>query len=223
MWTPPGPGPATLVAQALHLAMTGGTIHLGQLLAAQGVQYIVVVDGVAPLESGLAASMDAPPPSGLEQALLNQGDLQILPGTFGVQVFRNPGSIPSTAQRHITLTAAAQWPGPQDIGGWQPVLSTHADDPGAGGVIASGLLYSGYAPADAFALTESGRDVPRRSAFGWAAQYPGAVVGPARFRLTRFPLVPLAVLVELLGWAVLAAALLGWSLPRRRSRRPEEP
>jgi hypothetical protein len=40
----------------------------------------------------------------------------------------------------------------------------------------------------------------------------------ATFSLKQFPYVPLAVLVEVLGWVVLAAALLGWSVRRRRAR-----
>ena len=94
--------------------------------------------------------------------------------------------------------------------------------PGATGVIGSGTVYSGYAPAGAFALTQDGRPLARRSAYGWAGQYPQASAGVATFSLTRFPYIPLAVLAEVLGWVVLAAALLGWSLPRRRARPAEE-
>jgi hypothetical protein len=223
VWTPAGPGPAELVSRALQLAMAGETVHLGQLLAAQGVQYIVVVDGVAPFETGLAPSVQAPPPAGLQQALLNQNDLQIVPGTMGVQVFRYAQAIPITAQRARPLpaTAATSWPDLADIVGWRPVLSTVADDPGATGPIASGTVYAGYAPAGAFTLTQGGRALARRSAYGWAGQYPGASAGAATFSLTGFPYIPLAVLLEVLGWVVLAGALLGWSIPRRRAR-PED-
>jgi GT2 family glycosyltransferase len=223
VWTPAGPGPAALVSRALRLAMAGGTIHLGQLLAAQGVQYIVVVDGLAPVETGLAASVASPPPEGLQQALLSQNDLQIVPGTIGVQVFRNAGAIPLTAERArpLTATAVTSWPGPRDIVGWQPVLSAKADHPGATGVISAGAVYASYAPAGDFTLTQQGRAVARQSAFGWAGEYPAASAGEATFSLKQFPYVPLAVLVEVHGWAVLAVALLGWSMPWRRSRREE--
>jgi hypothetical protein len=57
-----------------------------------------------------------------------------------------------------------------------------------------------------------GRTVPQRPAFGWAAQY-GAVAGQASLSLSQFPYVPLAVVLELAAWVVLAAALIG--RPRR--------
>jgi GT2 family glycosyltransferase len=222
VWTPAGSGPADLVARALRLAVDGGTIHLGQLLAAQGVQYIVVVDGLSPEQTGLATSVEAPPPTGLQQALLNQNDLQLVPGTFGVQVFRNSDAIALTAQRRraVATTTAVHWPTPQDVAGWRPVLSARADHPAAEGDIAAGTVYAGYAPAGAFTLLQAGGSVARQPAFGWAGQYPAAAAGRATFALRQFPYVSVAVLVEILGWVVLASALLGW--PRRRPRPGEE-
>jgi hypothetical protein len=215
VWTPAGPGPAALVSRALRLAIDGGTIHLGQLLAAQGVQYVVVVDGLSPEQTGL-------PPPGLQQALLNQNDLQLVPGTFGVQVFRNTDAIALTAQRSHALAATAQerWPDVGDVTGWRPVLNAHADHPAARGAIAAGTVYVGYAPAGAFALLQEGGPVARQPAFGWAGQYPAAAAGQATLELRQFPWVSLAVLVEVLGWVVLASALLGW--PRRRAHPGEE-
>jgi GT2 family glycosyltransferase len=222
VWTPAGPGPADLVSHALRLAVTGGTIHLGQLLAAQGVRYIVVVDGLSPQQTGLASSVEAPPPRGIQQALLDQNDLRIVPGTVGVQVFRNSDAIALTAQRSraVATTTRLHWPDPHDIAGWRPILTVQADHPAASGQIAAGAVYEGYAPAGAFSLTQDGRPVARQPAFGWAGQYPAATAGPATFALRQFPYVSVAVLLEVLGWVVLASALLGW--PRRRKPEVEE-
>jgi GT2 family glycosyltransferase len=218
VWTPAGPGPAQLVSRAVRLAITGQTIHLGQLLAAQGVQYIVVVNGLAPSDGHLATSVQAPPPSGIEQALLDQNDLQTVPGVFGVEVFKNAQAMPVTGQRTrpLTPTTTTTWPGPLDIVGWQPVLSAMANHPSATGVLSAGTVYAGFAPAGSFTLTQGGRTVGRQPAFGWAAQYPSASAGPATLALKQFPLVPVLVLVEVLSWLALAAAFVGWlRVPRR--------
>jgi GT2 family glycosyltransferase len=220
VWSPAGPGPAQRVSDAIHLAIKGGTIHFGRLLAALSVQYVVVVNGVAPSDTGMAESVQAPPPSGLEQALLSQNDLQILPGVIGVQVFKNAQAVPLTAQRARPVRPSARltWPSAGDVVGWQPVLGVLAGHRAASGPVSSGTVYAGYAPAGSFSLHQQGRTVPRQSVFGWAAQYPGVSAGTASLSLRRFPYVPLGVLVEVLAWVVLALALLGWPRSARRRR-----
>ena len=90
-------------------------------------------------------------------------------------------------------------------------------------MLSSGTVYAGYAPAGSLELTEHGRTVARRPAFGWAAQFPAASAGAATLALRRAPYVPLAVLLELLAWLALALAVLGWprALGRRRVERSE--
>ena len=221
VWTPAGPGPSEMASHAIRLAMTGATIHLGQLLAAQSVRYIVIVDGLAPSETGVAMSVAAPPPVGLDEALLDQNDLQSVPGALGVQVFVNPEAIPITAQRTrpVAPSAGLTWPGPADVVGWQPVLSAIGGHTAATGALGAGTVYTGYAPAGSFSLTVHGRPQASEPVFGWARQYPGVSAGSASLALRRFPFGPLAVLVELLAWVALALALLGWrGSPRRRGR-----
>jgi GT2 family glycosyltransferase len=219
VWTPAGPGSAQLVSRAIRLVITGGTIHLGQLLAAEGIKFVVVVDGLAPSDGGLAPSVQAVPPSGIGQALLNQNDLRAVSGVFGVEVFENPEAIPLTAQRTRALppSTLTSWPNALDVVGWRPVLGARARHPAATGAVSSGPVYVGEAPAGSFALSQAGRSLARQPAFGWAGQYPGVTPGTATLALHQFPLVPLFVLVEVLGWAALAAAVLGWlRWPRRR-------
>jgi len=223
VWTPAGPGPSSRASQAIRLAMNGGTIHLGQLLAALSVQYVVVVDGLSPSDTGLADSVAAPPPSGLTDALMSQNDLQILPGVLGVQIFKNAQAIPLTAQRARPLapSAALRWPGPQDVVGWQPVLRALEGRAAATGPVSAGPVFAGYAPAGSFSLRQDGRSVRPQAVFGWAAQYRGVSAGSATLKLRRFPYVPLAVLVEVLAWVALALALLGWPRATRRQRSAE--
>ncbi len=215
VFTPAGPGPADLVADAVRLAVSGGTVHLGRLLAPAGVRYVVVVDGLAPSMVGtVPPSVSAPPPSRLTADLLQQGDLQVVPGEVGVQVFENGVVMPVTAQRPAPLPVVRAWsfPSAADVVGWQPVLSALAGGTGAPSAVATGTVYAGYAPAGSFSLTINGRAAPRRPAFGWAAQYAG-VHGRASLAFSSLPYVPLAVLLELGAWVILAAALLG--RPRR--------
>jgi GT2 family glycosyltransferase len=220
--TPAGPGPAVLVGNAVRQTISGGTVHLGRLLASAGVRYVVEVDGLAPSTVGTQpASVNAPPPPGLAQELLAQSDLQVVPGEVGVQVYRNSEFVPVTAQRGEPLPATTTWsyPGEADVAGWQPALGPLSAGP-ATGQVRPGTLYAGYAPAGGFALSQPGRATPRRPAFGWAAQYATAE-GPTTLALSRFPYVPLGVALEVAAWAVLIVALAG---PRRRPvRDPAHP
>ena len=215
VFTPAGPGPADLVADAVRLAVSGGTVHLGRLLAPAGVRYVVVVDALAPSMVGtVTPSVSAPPPAGLDTDLLEQDDLRVVPGEVGVQVFENGEDMPATAERAAPLPVVHAWsyPSAADVVGWQPVLGDLAGGAPAAGTVTAGTVYAGYAPAGSFALSLEGRTVRRQPAFGWAAQY-AVARGEASLALSQFPYVPLAVLLELAAWVVLAAALVG--RPRR--------
>jgi GT2 family glycosyltransferase len=216
--TPAGPGPADLVADAVRLAVSGGTVHLGRLLAPAGVRYVVVVDALAPSMVGtVTPSVSAPPPPGLDTDLLEQDDLRVVPGEVGVQVFENGEDMPATAERAAPLPVVRAWsyPSAADVVGWQPVLGDLAGGAPAAGTVAAGTVYAGYAPAGSFALSLDGRAVRQQPAFGWAAQY-AVARGGASLALSQFPYVPLAVLLELAAWVVLAAALVG--RPRQATR-----
>jgi hypothetical protein len=193
-------------------------VHLGRLVASEGVRYIVLVQGLAPSTVGsLTASVNAPPPPGLETDLLEQADLHLVPGDVGISVFENDEAMPVTAQRAAPLPAVREWtfPGSADVVGWQPVLASLSGSAAASGPVQHGTVYAGYAPAGHFALTVDGRPVTQRPAFGWAAQFATAK-GGAGLSLSQFPSVPLAVLLEVVAWVVLVAALFG----RRRRPRP---
>ena len=221
VFTPAGPGPAGQVAQAVRLALSGGTVHLGRLLAAAGVRYVVVVDAVAPSMVGtVTPSVSAPPPAGLQTDLLEQDDLQVVPGLMGVQVYENSENMPVTAQRAAPLPASTAWtyPGPADVAGWQAVLGDLSQGAGGSGTVRSGSVYAGYTPAGSFALTVGGQDATRRPAFGWAAQY-AVASGRASLAFSGFPYVPVVVALELAAWLVLAGALVGRR--RRASVVPE--
>ena len=125
--------------------------------------------------------------------------------------------MPVTATRAAPLPVdAAAYPGGADVVGWQPVLSALADgDAAVGRRAGRHPLRRLRAGGELRPFAERARP-GARPAFGWAAQYAVATKGQATFSLSQFPLVPLAVLVELAAWVVLAVAFLG------RPRRPRD-
>jgi hypothetical protein len=214
--TPAGAGPASQVAGALRLAVSGGTVHLGRLLAPAGVRYVVVIEGLAPSTVGNApASVSPPPPASLQQDLMEQDDLQVVPGEMGVQVYANGEFMPVTAHRGSPLPPGRGWtyPRPVDVSGWKPALSSVHGGTAATGAVPAGTVYAGYAPSGRFPLTVAGRSRVHHPAFGWAAQYQ-TTAGQASLSYSAFPYVPLAVLVELVAWVILVLALA--ELPHRR-------
>ncbi len=230
VWTPAGPGPAENVDRAVRLAISGGTVHLGQLLAAAGVRFIVVVDGLSSSGGVLPPSVAAPAPAGLTRALLDQNDLREVPGESGLTVFQNAEIVPVTAQRGSGLPTnpTSPFPGANDVAGWHAALSPLAFGP-ASGAVGAGAVYAGYAPAGDLQLQVNGHAVAERPAFGWAAQF-ATPAGSATLTVQQFPYIPLAVILEMVGWLVLTLVLLGWQrwpLRRRvhgvtRRSRPEE-
>jgi hypothetical protein len=87
----------------------------------------------------------------------------------------------------------------------------------ASGEVPAGTVYAGYAPSGRFPLTVDGRSAQQRPAFGWAGQYQ-TLAGHATLAYSAFPYVPLVVLLELVAWVIVAAALAG--LPQRRRSAP---
>jgi hypothetical protein len=89
------------------------------------------------------------------------------------------------------------------------------------------------APAGRWSLVgPSGTADPRSSSFGWAAQYRVAAAGTAILRFDGGPWAPLGVLVELVLWLAVAAALIErrgvvrpWvrAVARRSQHRPAGP
>ncbi len=165
----------------------------------------------------MAKSVQAPPPPGLQQALLDQNDLESVPGALGVQVFRNPEAIPITAQRARPVVFSGKWPGPARSMWWggSPSSAPWRATPRRP-VSSLRRHLRRLCPGREFLVTEGGRAMAGQP----CSDGPGSIPrlgGTARLSLRRFPFGPLGVLVELLAWVVLALALLGW--PGLRGRR----
>ena len=211
---------------ALRLAMAGDTVHLGRLLAPLGVRYVVVDGSTRQPPGGAApASMARRRRPASQRALLDQDDLQVVPGPSGVQVYENVETMPVTAQRAQPGAGGHARCGPsraaEDVQGWQPVLTPSRHHHRATGPIAAGTLYAGYAPAGDFT---SGRGLgpwPASPPSAGPASTPDAPAGAATLAFGAFPFVPLLVCTRGAGWVALAVALVGWRRrprPRRRRR-----
>ncbi len=230
LWAPASPGPAADVADAVRLAQRGLTAHLGRLLAPAAVRYVVVIEALAPQIPGVQTSPSMPPPPGLVTSLHQQSDLaQVSTSVGGLVVFENTTGLPQRAERTRPLPATAGrpagWPTAQDVTGWRPVLPGPAGLRSYSGTVASGTVFASYAPAGRWRVHVHGLTVASTPAFGWAGQYENVPAGPATLRLGLTPLVPLAVIAELLLWLAVAGTLLGrrrwldWWVGRVAARR----
>ncbi len=213
----PGPGPPAWWPTRSGSPCRAGRCTWDGCSRSAGVRYVVVVDGLAPsmVGTGAAVGRARRRQRGSIGDLLQQDDLQVVPGVLGVQVFENGEHMPVTAERAAPLPPVAHVVVSRGGGRGGLAARARARCRGAGPPPARSRpapLYAGYAPAGSFALSVGGRAAPRRPAFGWAAQYP-VTPGPASLTLSQFPFVPLVVLLELAAWVVLAVALLG--RPRR--------
>jgi hypothetical protein len=111
LWAPAGPGPTSTLADALDLATEGATDHLGQLLAPAGVRYVVAVESLAPSVGGLQQSVTFPLPTSIVAGLLDQSDLQVVPGGgTSFVVFVNRRYVPERAARAAAKTAGTAPP-----------------------------------------------------------------------------------------------------------------
>ena len=147
-------------------------------------------------------------------SLHQQSDLaQVSTSVGGLVVFENTTGLPQRAERTRPLPATAGrpagWPTAQDVTGWRPVL------PGPAG---AALLQRDGGLGHRLRRLRPGRPLagPRPRPHGGldaGLRLGGAVrnvpAGPATLRLGLTPLVPLAVIAELLLWLAVAGTLLG--------------
>ncbi len=89
-------GPSLLdaqIADRLDLAAVGETIRLGQLLAVYGIDFVVVMEQLAPAPyTGPIISPDVDPGDGVVRVLANQLDLERLQGAPNLVIYRNAAS-----------------------------------------------------------------------------------------------------------------------------------
>ena len=102
IWPGSDPGPAAAVGRAVRTAEGRGTVQLGHLLAASGIHYVVVVEGLAPEIPGYQSAPSYAVPARLLGALADQTDLQQVPGQGGLGVYVNTVAATTKVTGHAT-------------------------------------------------------------------------------------------------------------------------
>jgi len=188
LFSPPGAGTAVSLVADVRLALQGGTVRLGQLLASAGVSSIVVMNTASPEVAGVQRVPEHSVPRNLIAALDRQVDLSLELQTRSVEVFANSLFHGVVAQSTPS-------------GGLEPVLGS----PGVAGALTPGEgVVTGLAPASAFALLVNGTPAPRATVAGsWVGSFQVAATSAAptgRVVLRRFPWNGVLAGLTLLVW-----------------------
>jgi hypothetical protein len=205
------------LTRAITLAREGGTVHLGRLLAPAAIEYIVLLENLAPNIPGVQSAPSTPVPSDLLSALAQQSDLREIPGGEGFVVYLNTVALPERAARpggQVTGTepragpaAGIAVPAPGDLAGWRAVLPGPAGTDGFSGTVPAGSLYASMAPGGDFRLTVAGAAAPTAPAFSWATQFRTSRPGPATLGFSGWPLAGIGGALELVVWLVVVSVL----------------
>ena len=181
---------ASAITDPIKMALSGQTVTLGHMLAAESIAAIVVVGSVAPSVPGIQHSAAVAAPTALLTSLAQQIDLTAVPTSGSTVVYRNQFSYAALGQ----------------LQGGTYVPLAHPSDR-SGEVTTAGTVYAGYAPSGAFSL-RSGNKALHATPAAWAATY-GAPSGPVTLALTAAPLNAFFALAMIFAWLVIALLLLG--------------
>ncbi|CAN5599407.1 glycosyltransferase [soil metagenome] len=208
------PGSTPLIGRALHQAQDQRTSRLGHLLGPMGVRYIVV-----PLQPAPSSSADeaVPPPELLTDALAQQLDLERVPVSDGIIVYRNRAwtssrsVIPERDGDRTDYTQAVA----DDLAAGRPAL-THDVGPvdARGEVPVTGDLLAASTADAGWKLRIDGVPMARSEAYGWANQFAATRTGTGRLHYDT----PLTRRAAAVGQAVLWVLVI---VVRRRARNAE--
>lgn len=175
------PQPADpLIADAIELAVDGGTSRLGRLLAPFAIGEVVVLERAAPAP---ADAVTKPVPDTLVAALTEQLDLAQVEVSPGVVRFRNEASLPVAAVLDApTLTGSSLR---AFAGGREPVDATalsagdQARSTFVGPVRSDQEVYLAVPVGTSWRLEVEGREAARGAALGWASTFEPSLSGVA--------------------------------------------
>ena len=175
LFASPDSGTMDKVLSAVHSAIEGRTVRLGQLLASAGISTIVVMNASAPELAGVQSVPLHPVPAGLTSALGLQTDLSLELQTNSVVVFAN------SAYRGLVSASVA---------GKTTSTQLLVSGTSAVAVPPAATIRAGVAPASAFELLVNGTALRRTVSDGWMPTYAvgdQSTTPSAQLVMHRFP------------------------------------
>lgn len=209
---------------ALSIASAGETTRLGSLLAPFGIDYVVVIDRLAPLPYGIE-TIEARGP--LPGSLAQQVDLARVEVQPGLVAYRNEAALPRRGSVEQSVGAAITDLSVQDVIAAgvidsRPVLDERTGLVEFRGDVASGRSVIVSDNADpAWSLTVEGTDASATPAFGWATQYEVDSGGAAVLARRASGAAVLGHLIQLLALIAVIAMMVAHPMRRRRPRGAE--
>lgn len=211
------PGATPLLSDALHLAEEGRTNRLGHLLAPMGIRYVVVTSRLAP--SSTTITGQRMPPASLTETLSQQLDLEEIPVSDGLLVYRNTAAassravLPDREGQRTEFTEAVS----DELADALPALVRDSGAVGAiGEVPREGDVLVSQTDDAGWQLRVDGIPVARRTDYGWASTFTTTRTGAAELTYDTPFTHRLASAGQLAFWLVIVVM---WRRLRRRERR----
>ncbi len=206
-----------LLADAVQLAIDGGTSRLGRLLAPFAIGEVIVLEQAAPTPAiGVTRSV----PDALLAALTEQLDLEQVEITPGVARYRNTAALPVAAVLPEGTTAEVglrEFAADRSPVASRPLVATGAVE-FSGSVAVGEEVYLATPAGDGWELTVESRAAEARSALDWAQAHRVGLTGEATLRYRTPFSHRLLMGGQLAVWVIAVVALLRVSGRSRQER-----
>jgi hypothetical protein len=172
LWPGTADGASERLGEALGLALDHDTSRLGGVLAPLGVQYVVLPERLAPSDDRARAPETRAAVEELAGALAEQLDLERLRIERGIVVYRNLAFVPLRSvppDAAVLDETSVEGMAAVDLSGSERVLSANVDARAAEGRVGDATtVVQSATSSERWRLMVDGRDVERRTAYGWA-------------------------------------------------------
>ncbi|MCB1031966.1 MAG: hypothetical protein KDA95_11545, partial [Acidimicrobiales bacterium] len=210
----PDSGATPLLAEALRAGEQHRTSRVGRLLAPMGVRYVIVQNQLAPSGSEVATAEGTLP---MLDVLAQQLDLERVPVTDGLTIYRNSAWIPMRAVLPETESAGVSWTDAvgDDLTAGEPALKNGSGPTSASGSVPKegDLLVSGTSDPR-WQVKINGVALGQSKAYGWSNMFEATTTGPARLSYDTSLSHRAMSVGQVLLWCL---ALVAWRRSRSRA------